>query len=118
MDNIVDLFLKNTDAIQHIVGSPQRRSIHYKKADSTNNDGTFYNTIASTLNTKASTADMNTALAFESDKSTTYTKTEIYTTSDKTTTNNNTEIDTTISTNTYTFSVNNNSNEQCIIFRS
>ena len=59
--DIFDLYLQKTDAIQQTVGSLQRLFIHYKLAESINNDGTSYNTLTSQLNTKASRSDVNSA---------------------------------------------------------
>ena len=45
-DNIVDLFLKKTAAIQHLEGIPPVTLNHIQTlAESINNDGSFYNTI-------------------------------------------------------------------------
>ena len=45
-DNILDLFLKKTDAIQQIIGvPPETLNTIQKLAESINNDGSFFNTI-------------------------------------------------------------------------
>ena len=42
-DNILDLFLKKTDAIQQIIGvPPETLNTIQKLAESINNDGTFF----------------------------------------------------------------------------
>ena len=75
-DNILDLFLKKTDAIQQIIGvPPETLNTIQKLAESINNDGSFfYNTRTTQLGTKAISSEVNNALATKSDKSTTYTK--------------------------------------------
>ena len=43
-DNILDIFLKKTDAIEQIIGiRPETLNTIQKLADSINNDKTFYN---------------------------------------------------------------------------
>ena len=57
--NILDLFLKKTDAITQIIGvPPETLNTIQKLAESINNDQTFYNTINNKLDTKANSADV------------------------------------------------------------
>ena len=72
--DIFDLYLQKTDAIQQTVGSLQRLLIHYKIAESINNDGTSYNTLTSQLNTQDSSSDVNSASNLKINRSTTYKK--------------------------------------------
>ena len=52
--NILDLFLKKTDAIAQIIGvPPENLNTIQKLAESINNDQTFYNTISNKLNQNA-----------------------------------------------------------------
>ena len=59
--NILDLFLKKTDAITQIIGvPPETLNTIQKLAESINNDQTFYNTINNKLGTKANSPDVYT----------------------------------------------------------
>ena len=69
--NILDLFLKKTDAITQIIGvPPETLNTIQKLVDSINNDQHFYNTINNKLNQKAKSADVYT-------KTSTFSQTEI-----------------------------------------
>ena len=57
--NILDLFLKKTDAIAQIIGvPPETLNTIQKLVESINNDQTVYNTINNKLNQKAKSADV------------------------------------------------------------
>ena len=59
--NILDVFLKKTDAMTQIIGvPPERLNTIQKLVESIKNDQTFYNTINNELVTKASSADVYT----------------------------------------------------------